>query len=137
MGADEKPIFWMGSAKQDLIAFPSAAVREAGHNLGLVQNGLMPDDFKPMESVGPGTYEIRIRTGAGAAQVHHRVLFVAKFAEAVYVLHAFRKTTQQTSRHDIEVAQARYREVAAHRRELHTQSAGGKHGNRGCHPSRR
>ncbi|MDB4951946.1 MAG: phage-related protein [Gemmatimonadetes bacterium] len=137
MSADEKPIFWVGSAKQDLIAFPTAAVRAAGHNLSLVQNGLMPGDFKPMENVGPGTYEIRIRTDEGAGQVQHRVFFVAKFAEGVDVLLAFRKPTQQTSRHDVEVGRQRCREPVAHRRELRKQRAGGAHGHYGHHPSRR
>jgi phage-related protein len=86
-----------------------------GHNLGLVQNGLMPEDFKPMEQVGPGSYEIRVRTTEGG-QVIHRVFYVAKFPEAVYVLHAFQKNTRATSMHDIDVGRSRYNAVLRHRR---------------------
>lgn len=77
----------------------------------------MPEDFKLFEEVGPGTYEIRISTGE-SGNVQHRVFYVAKFPEAVYVLHAFRKTTQETSRHDREVGRARYREMMQDRREV-------------------
>jgi phage-related protein len=118
MDGDEKPIEWIGSSREDLVAFPPLAVRYAGHNLWLVQNGLMPEDFKPMETVGPGTFEIRISTDDGGGNVQHRVFYVARFEEAVYVLHAFRKTTRETSRHDVEVGRARYREMMADRREL-------------------
>ncbi|HYW09333.1 MAG TPA: type II toxin-antitoxin system RelE/ParE family toxin [Longimicrobium sp.] len=114
MSADEKPIAWVGSAYNDLLAFPATARREVGHNLGLVQNGLMPEDFKPMEQIGPGTYEIQVRSTEGG-QVIHRVFYVAKFPEAVYVLHAFQKNTRATSIHDIEVGRARYNVVLRHR----------------------
>ena len=108
MSADEKPIAWIGSSYRDTLAFPASARREVGHNLGLVQNGMMPEDFKPMEQVGAGTYEIRVKTDEGG-QVIHRVFYVAKFPEAVYVLHAFQKNSQTTSKHDIEVGRERYR----------------------------
>jgi phage-related protein len=79
-----KKIFWVGSTLQDLRAFPEDARSIAGHELHLVQQGLEPDDWKPMTSIGPGVQELRIHTG-----VEHRVFYVAKFAEGVYVLHAF------------------------------------------------
>ena len=63
-----------------------------------------------MEQVGAGAYEIRTRTNEGG-QVIQRVFYVARFPEAVYVLHAFQKTTQATSKHDIELGRARYREM--------------------------
>lgn len=120
MSRDEKPIHWIGSSYRDLCDFPRDALRQAGHNLGLVQNGLMPEDFKPFEEVGPGTYEIRISTEEGG-NVQHRVFYVAKLPEAVYVLHAFRKTTRATERHDRELGKARYREMLRDRRRLSEQ----------------
>ena len=105
-----KPLFWAGSTLQDLRAFPEDARRIAGHELHLVQQGLEPDDWKAMTSVGPGVYELRIRTA-----VEHRVFYVAKFAEGVYVLHAFQKNTQQTTQRDLELARERYREVLRQR----------------------
>ncbi len=60
-----------------------------------------------MPTVGAGVQEIRIRDAAGA----FRVIYVAKFADAVYVLHCFRKTTQKTSKTDLDLATKRYREL--------------------------
>jgi phage-related protein len=103
--ADPKPIVFCGSALDDLRAFPLTARREAGHQLDQVQHGREPDDWKPLSTVGPGVQEIRIRDGAGA----FRVLYVAKFQDAVYVLHCFQKKTQQTRKSDLDVASKRYR----------------------------
>ena len=71
----------------------------------------MPDDWKPMSNVGPGVYEIRLHTGTA-----HRVFYVAKYAEAIYVLHAFEKRARQTRKADIELAKQRLAEVKALRR---------------------
>ena len=83
------------------------ARREAGHQLDLVQNGHEPDDWKPMNTVGQGVQEIRVRDAAGA----FRVIFVAKFRDAVYVLHCFQKKTSRTSHGDLELAAQRYRDL--------------------------
>ena len=104
---EEKEIRWLGSAYEDLLAFPDDARREAGFQLGKVQAALEPDDWKPFDDVGPGIREIRIREASGA----YRVMYVAKFEEAVYVLHCFHKKTQATSRRDKAIAEARYRAV--------------------------
>lgn len=65
-----------------------------------------------MPGVGAGVYEIRVR-----AEGAFRVFYVAKFAEGIYVLHAFQKKSQQTSRLDMEVGRARYRDVVNQRKE--------------------
>lgn len=109
---DEKEIRWIGSAYDDLLAFPKNARRQAGFALSKVQAGLEPDDWKPFDDVGAGVKEIRIRDASGA----YRVMYVAKFEEAVYVLHCFQKKTQTTSKHDKAVAEARYRAVTRARR---------------------
>ena len=114
---EEKPIHWLGSSYRDVVRFPEAARRSAGYQLGMVQNGLMPLDWKPMESVGPGAYEIRVSTRDGG-NIQQRVFYVAKFDEAVYVLHAFEKKTQATPRHDIDVGRARYAEMLRERQTL-------------------
>ena len=103
----EKEIRWMGSAYDDLLEFPAEARRQAGFQLGKVQAGLDPDDWKPFDGVGAGAREIRIRDASGA----FRVMYVAKFEEAVYVLHCFQKKAQATSRQDRSIAEARYRAV--------------------------
>ena len=109
----EKALQFLGSALDDLRAFPDDARRQAGHQLHLVQHGLEPADWKPMAAVGAGVAEIRIHTGT-----EHRVFYVAKFAEAIYVLHAFEKRTQQTRKADLDLARHRYQELLHWRREL-------------------
>jgi len=100
-----KPVRFVGSARDDLAAFPKIARTRAGHELFMIQVGRNPDDWKPMSSVGPGACEIRVRDPNGA----YRVIYVAKFTDAVYVLHAFQKKTQKTARADLDLAMQRYR----------------------------
>jgi phage-related protein len=102
-----QPIEFRGSSLEDLRAFPLAAKREAGHQLDLVQIGQEPDDWKPMNTIGQGVREIRIRDSSGI----FRVVYVAKFADAVFVLHCFQKKTQKTSKTDIDLATRRYKEL--------------------------
>jgi phage-related protein len=104
---EPKPVEFRGSALDDLRAFPKAARREAGYQLDQVQHGREPDDWKPMNTVGRGVQEIRIRDAAGA----FRVLYVAKFDDAIYVLHCFQKKTQKTSKADMNLATLRYRDL--------------------------
>ena len=81
--------------------------------MGKVQAGLEPADLKPFDDVGAGTREIRIREASGI----YRVIYVAKFEEAIYVLHCFQNKTQVTSKHDRAIAAARYRAVCNLRKE--------------------
>jgi phage-related protein len=101
---DDKTIVWIGSSRDDVRRFPREARRKAGLELRAVQRGQEPTDFKPIPSVGPGVYEIRIH-------VHgpYRVFYVAKFEEAIYVLHAFQKKTQKTAKYDIDIGRQRYK----------------------------
>lgn len=85
-----KPPRFLGTVRRDLTAFPELARRQAGYELFMVQVGREPADFKPLPAVGSGAYEIRIRDAAGV----FRVVYVAKFEKAVYVLPAFQKKTQ-------------------------------------------
>ena len=106
-----KTLVFLGSSLDDLRGFPPPARREAGLELRAVQQGEMPGDFKPMPTVGRGVYEIRIRSEGRA----HRVFYVAKFEEAVYVLHAFEKKTQKTPKRDLDIARRRYGELLRQR----------------------
>ena len=102
-----KPIAFRGRSLDDLRAFPLAARRDAGYQLDQVQHGREPDDCKPMPTVGSGVREIRIHDSSGA----YRVMYIAKFAKAVYVLHCFQKKTQKTSKPDLDLVAKRYREL--------------------------
>lgn len=105
-----KPLFWVGGTLGRLRGFPVDARREAGHQLYQVQLGLEPSDWKPMRSMGPGVVEIRVDERG-----EYRVLYVAKFAEGVYVLHALEKKTRQTRMADIELARINLAKVLQHR----------------------
>lgn len=121
--SERKKVEWIGPARRELRDFPPLARRVAGWNLEFVQDGLDPEDWKPMETVGPGAREIRVRTFDGGT-IQHRVIYVAKFEEAVYVLHAFEKKTEQTSPHHVDVAAVRYRQMLAQRARLDRKKKG-------------
>jgi phage-related protein len=80
--------------------------------LELVQRGEQPDDFKPVPTIGKGVEELRIRDESGA----YRVVYTARLADAVYVLHAFQKKTQATSRRDLELAKQRFSQLEGRRK---------------------
>ncbi len=106
-----KPIAFLGGSLDDLRGFPADARRQAGYQLDRVQRGLDPDDWRPMKSIGSGVRELRVRDAAGV----FRVIYVAAFADAIYVLHAFQKKTRQTARRDVDLAASRLRELMARR----------------------
>jgi phage-related protein len=114
----DKPLRWVESTLRDVRNFPSDARREAGFDLDRVQTGRMPRDWKPLEDVAAGVQEIRITTHEGGSR-EHRVVYVARFPEAVYVLHAFEKKSRKTSEHDLEVARARYNQAVRLRENPH------------------
>ncbi len=112
----EKPLCWLGPSLDDVRAFPPDARRATGYQLGRLQQGLMPSDWKPMTTVGVGVYEIRVRTGT-----EHRIFYVAKYEEAVYVLHAFEKRTRHTPQAAIVLARKRLADLR--RRRARNQEA--------------
>jgi phage-related protein len=101
-----KPVAWLGDSLARLRDFPRDAMREVGYQLERVQSGREPNDWKPMPSIGAGVNELKVRTNGG-----FRVVYVAKFAEAIYVLHAFQKKSQRTARLDTELARSRLRNL--------------------------
>ena len=107
-----KPVKWLGNSREDIRDFPVDPRREAGYQLERVQAGKDPADWKPMPSVGLGVKEIRVRDGGA-----FRVIYVARFAEAVYVLHAFQKKANKTPKLDIELARRRFRELIQERKQ--------------------
>jgi phage-related protein len=117
-----KQIVFKGTSLDDLREFPEDARREAGHQLNTIQHGLNPDDYDPMPEIGQGAVEIRVKDRNGI----YRVFYVAKFSNAIYVLHAFKKTTQQTSKRDIEIGRKQYAEVLKEQKELKEQQKKGR-----------
>lgn len=101
-----KLLKFVGSSLNDLRGFPEEVRREAGFQLDALQRGGMPSDFKPMLNIGAGAYEIRLHIKG-----EWRIIYVAKMADVIYVLHAFQKKTQKTRREDIELAIRRFRQI--------------------------
>jgi len=102
-----KPLVFLGDSLARIRAFPEGARRDAGYQLERVQRGLDPDDWKPMKTVGVGAREIRVRDASGA----YRVIYIATYRDAVYVLHAFVKKTQRTPQLQLELAASRLKEL--------------------------
>ncbi|MBZ5725834.1 MAG: type II toxin-antitoxin system RelE/ParE family toxin [Acidobacteriia bacterium] len=103
-----RPVRFLGDSLKCLRDFPEDPRHDAGYQLDKVQRGEQPDDFKPMAIIGKGVEEIRVTDDSGA----YRVIYVARRAEAVYVLHAFQKKTQATSQRDIDTAKRRFAQLS-------------------------
>ena len=101
-----KKLIWMGSSREDLRAFPRQVRRELGYQLENVQEGVDPDDWKPM-SIVAGVREIRVRESSGA----FRCIYLATRPEGIYVLHCFQKKAQKTSRQDLDLAARRFKAI--------------------------
>ena len=101
-----KALTWLGSSRATVRDFPDDARSVAGFELHLIQAGEEPSDWRPMPTVGVGVREIRVQVGRA-----FRILYVASFTEAVYVLHAFEKKSSATARRDIVVARTRLRQL--------------------------
>lgn len=105
-----KPVVWLGSSLDKVRSFVPEARRRTGQELRRIQAGVLPTNWKPMAGIGLGVNELRVRTGGA-----YRVIYVAKFAEAVYVLHAFEKKSGKTARLDLELARQRYSNLVRER----------------------
>lgn len=108
-----KPIEFTGKTLEIIRGFPDIARRETGQQLDRLQRGFEPIDWKPMSSIGVGVREIRIQQ-----EGQFRVIYIAKFADAIYVLHAFTKKTQKTNQHDLEMAKKTLKELLTAKRSL-------------------
>ena len=108
-----KPVHFVGSSRDDLRELPEDARETAGYQLFKVQQGKEPDYWKPMAMVGTGVQEIRLWEESGT----YRILYVARFEEALYVLHVFEKRSQKTPQRDIQLAKERYADLVRWRKE--------------------
>lgn len=102
-----KSITFLGDSLSCLRQFSDDIKHDIGYQLDKIQRGLQPDDFKPMPIIGQGVEELRIRNDVGI----YRIIYLAKLQNTVYVLHAFQKKTQTTSKRDIELAKKRYNQI--------------------------
>ncbi len=107
-----RPIRFLGDSLKRLREFPKETRQDAGYQLDQVQRGRRPTDFKPMPSIGKGVEEIRVWDESGT----YRVIYTARLADAVVVLHAFQKKTQTTSKQDLGIAKERFAQLMRERR---------------------
>ena len=101
------PLVFIGGAERDYLALPREVQKSGGFQLKRIQEGKAPFDWKPMPSVGNGVREVRIWERAGT----FRVIYYVQSEAGVFVLHAFAKKSQATSKHDIELARKRLKEI--------------------------
>ena len=102
-----KLLRFLDDSLKSLREFPEDARHDAGYQLDKVQRGEQPDDFKPMPNIGKGVEELRVWDDSGT----YRVIYTARLADAVYVLHAFQKKTQATAKRDVALARKRYTDL--------------------------
>jgi phage-related protein len=98
-----KPIIFAGDSLDATRGFPERARQALGYQLDRVQCGLEPSDWKPMNSIGTGVREIRVREDNGA----YRVIYLTSLPDAIHVLHAFQKKSSKTPQRDLDIAQRR------------------------------
>lgn len=103
----EKPVEFCGDSLERLRDFPDAARQRMGYQVGRLQAGEQPDDFKPMKTVGTGVYEIRVKDDTN----EFRSFYIAKRRDAIYILHCFQKKTEQTAPADIALGKKRLKEL--------------------------
>jgi len=104
----EKPLFWVGSSKDDLLEFPGAVKDEIGNALSVAQFGGKHPNAKPWRGEGPGVFEI-VEDHRGDT---YRAVYTVKFEQAVYVLHAFQKKSPKgvkTAQVDVDLISKRLR----------------------------
>jgi phage-related protein len=108
--AGEKPLFWVGSSKEDLLAFPEPVQDEIGTALSVAQFGGKHPRAKPWRGEGPGVFEI-VEDHRGDT---YRTVYTVRFEGVVYVLHAFQKKSStgiRTSKRDVDLIARRLNEA--------------------------
>lgn len=110
--SSEKPLHWVSSAKKDYLAFPIDVQNEMGYALGLAQLGAKHPKAKPWKGEGPGIFEI-VEDHRGDT---FRTVYTVRFADVVYVLHAFQKKSKtgiKTPQDDINLIAERLKRAQA------------------------
>jgi phage-related protein len=86
----QRELYWLGSTKETISAFPLAAKRVIGFGLRLVQNGQTPEFAVPLPEMGSGVFELKVDSGKDT----YRVVYIAKLPPGIFVLHAFMKKSK-------------------------------------------
>lgn len=104
----EKPLYWVGSSKKDLLTFPGEVVDDLGYALSVVQHGGTPPSAKAWKGEGPGVFEL-VEDHRGDT---FRAVYAVRFEKAIYVLHCFQKKSPsgvRTAKQDVVLIRERLR----------------------------
>jgi len=110
-----KPLVWVRSSKEDLKTFPRTAQSHLGFALKVAQSGGKHPDAKPMKGFSGASVVEIVEDFDGNT---YRAVYTVKFAEAIYVLHAFQKKSKSgiaTPKHDLDLIEERFKRA----KELH------------------
>jgi len=110
--SSEKPLHWVASSKKDYLAFPTDVQEDMGYALGLAQLGAKHPKAKPWKGEGPGIFEI-VEDHRGDT---FRAVYTVRFADVVYVLHAFQKKSKtgiKTPQDDVSLIAERLKRAQA------------------------
>jgi len=108
----EKPVYWVGSSKADLLEMPRSVIQHIGEALSVAQYGGKHPSAKPWRGIGGGVFEVVSDAGSST----FRAAYAVRFAKAVYVLHCFQKKSPsgvRTARTDVELIERRLRAARA------------------------
>lgn len=107
LSTSRRPLYWVGSSRKDLLAFPALVRRALGHALDCAQCGERPPAAKPLKGFGSAAVMQVARDGDGGT---YRVVYFIGVSQAVFVLHGFQKKSHRgiaTARTDIDIIHAR------------------------------
>ena len=114
----EKPLFWIGSSKKDLVALPVGVRKFFGHALHFAQLGERHEAAKTLKGFGnAGVLEIVEDDADGT----YRAVYTVRFANVVFVLHCFQKKSKSwiaTPKRDLDIIRARLKVAEALAREM-------------------
>jgi len=111
-----KPLFWVGSAKKDLLNMPAQVVDVVGYALYLAQGGQKHQQAKPLKGFGSARVLEVVEDYDGST---YRAVYTVRFSNGVYVLHCFQKKSHkgiETSKQDKDMIEARLK-LARHHSE--------------------
>lgn len=104
---ERKQIGWVGNSKKEILELDAITRKHFGFQLNAIQCGETPADFKHMQTIGSGVYEIRVDDENGKNT--GRCFYVTKFENTVFILHCFKKLQNKTPKKNIELGQKRYK----------------------------
>ena len=106
-GSRIAPIAWEGDSKEILSGFPKDVKKNLGFSLRLLQQGLQPIDYRPLQSIGRGVFELR----DADERSWYRVVYLSRVKDTIYVLHCFEKKSREMPKRDAETARRRLKAV--------------------------